>query len=69
MKTSTWIFSIAAGITLVGIMVALVDLMKHKTHSTGQMAPVFVTLIPSSATDTTTATTTATTLATTAPTS
>ena len=61
MKTSTWIFNIAAGITLVGIMVALVDLMKHKTHSTGQVAPVFVTLIPSSAT--------ATTLATTAPTS
>ena len=35
MKTSTIIFNVAAVITLVGIFIALVDLMKNKTHSYG----------------------------------
>lgn len=35
MKTSTIVFNVAAVITMLGVCVALVDLMRHKTKSYG----------------------------------
>lgn len=53
MKTSTLVFNVAAVVTLLAILYAVVDLAKHKTKSFGVAteapatpAPVVITLMP-----------------------
>ena len=56
MKTSTILFTIAAVVTLIGMFMALIDLMKHKASpGAGDATPgpaIMYTLTPSPATTT-----------------
>ena len=51
MKTSTMLFTIAAVVTLIGMFMAVIDLMKHKASpGTGDSTPgpsILYTLTPS----------------------